>query len=166
MIPVLFDYVRPGSVDEAIGVLVEHGDEAKLLAGGHSLLPLMKLRLATPSVLVDIGRLSELSYVRDMGDHVAIGAFTRHHDVHNDAVAVRDAPLLATVAGQFSHCIRLGERAQVLVDTGHHAPGTNIEFIVAVLLRAGKLGVASTVASMLMTISWSALRIRSSSSGS
>jgi len=64
VIPVLFDYVRPGSVDEAIGVLVEHGDEAKLLAGGHSLLPLMKLRLATPSVLVDIGRLSELSYVR------------------------------------------------------------------------------------------------------
>ena len=100
MIPVLFDYVRPGSVDEAIGVLVEHGDEAKLLAGGHSLLPLMKLRLATPSVLVDIGRLSELSYVRDMGDHVAIGALTRHHDVHNDAVAVRDAPLLATVAGR------------------------------------------------------------------
>ena len=63
MIPVAFEYVRAGSLDEAIGTLSEHGDEAKVLAGGHSLLPLMKLRLATPSVLVDIGRLRELSYV-------------------------------------------------------------------------------------------------------
>lgn len=100
MIPAIFDYVRVGSLEEAIGALAEHGDEAKLLAGGHSLLPLMKLRLATPSVLVDIGRLSELSYVRDQGDHVAIGALTRHHDVHHDAVAVKLAPLLATVAGR------------------------------------------------------------------
>ena len=73
MIPAAFDYVRAGSVDEAIALLAEHGDDAKLLAGGHSLLPLMKLRLATPTVLVDVGRLDELSYVRDAGDHVAIG---------------------------------------------------------------------------------------------
>jgi carbon-monoxide dehydrogenase medium subunit len=100
VIPVAFDYVRAGSIDEAIAVLSEHGDEAKLLAGGHSLLPLMKLRLATPSVLVDIGRLHELSYVRDQGDHVAVGALTRHYDVHNDAVAMIEVPLLATVAGR------------------------------------------------------------------
>jgi carbon-monoxide dehydrogenase medium subunit len=100
MIPAAFDYVRVGSLEEAIGALTEHGDEAKLLAGGHSLLPLMKLRLATPSVLVDIGRLSELSYVRDEGTHVAIGALTRHHDVQHDATALRDAPLLAAVAGR------------------------------------------------------------------
>ena len=100
MIPVAFEYVRAGSLDEAIGTLSEHGDEAKVLAGGHSLLPLMKLRLAMPSVLVDIGRLRELSYVRDEGDHLALGALTRHHDVHNDAVARSEAPLLAAVAGR------------------------------------------------------------------
>ena len=64
MIPAPFDYQRAASVDEAIALLAEHGDEAKLLAGGHSLLPLMKLRLAQPAVLVDIGRIGDLSYVR------------------------------------------------------------------------------------------------------
>ena len=79
VIPAAFDYVRAGSADEAISLLGEHGDEAKFLAGGHSLLPLMKLRLAQPAVLVDIGRLRDLSYIRDDGDHIAIGALTRHH---------------------------------------------------------------------------------------
>ncbi len=78
MIPVAFDYVRAGSAEEALAALAEHGDEAKLMAGGHSLLPMMKLRLAYPSVIVDIGRLSDLSYVNDGGDHIAIGALTRH----------------------------------------------------------------------------------------
>ena len=100
MIPAPFEYREAGSVDEAVSLLREHGDEAKLLAGGHSLLPLMKLRLATPAVLVDIGRLSELSYVRDAGEHVAIGAMTRHHDLQHDATAVRHAPLLAAVAAR------------------------------------------------------------------
>ncbi len=83
MIPVAFDYKRAASADEAIALLGEHGDDAKLLAGGHSLLPLMKLRLATPGVLVDVGRLRELSYVRDAGDSLAIGALTRHRDVES-----------------------------------------------------------------------------------
>jgi aerobic carbon-monoxide dehydrogenase medium subunit len=100
VIPVAFDYVRAGSLAEAIDALAEHGDDAKLLAGGHSLLPLMKLRLATPGVLVDIGGLGDLSYVRDADSHVAIGALTRHHDIAHDAIARRDAPLLATVAGK------------------------------------------------------------------
>ena len=81
VIPAAFDYVRAGSAEEAISLIGEHGDEAKFLAGGHSLLPLMKLRLAQPSVLVDIGRLQDLSYIRDAGDHIAIGALTRHMDV-------------------------------------------------------------------------------------
>ena len=68
MIPAPFDYARPDSVDEALDLLAEHGDDAKLLAGGHSLLPMMKLRLAAPEVLVDIGRLAELSYIRVEGD--------------------------------------------------------------------------------------------------
>ena len=99
MIPAAFDYVRVGSVNEALTHLEEHGDEAKLLAGGHSLLPLMKLRLATPSVLVDVGRITELSYIRDEGDHVAIGALTRHHDIEHSALVAEEVPILAHVAG-------------------------------------------------------------------
>jgi carbon-monoxide dehydrogenase medium subunit len=98
VIPAAFDYVRAGSAEEAVRLIGEHGDEAKFLAGGHSLLPLMKLRLAQPSVLVDIGRVSELSYIRDAGDHVAIGALTRHLDVENSSVLAEHAPLLAHAA--------------------------------------------------------------------
>ncbi|HMJ76048.1 MAG TPA: FAD binding domain-containing protein, partial [Iamia sp.] len=98
MIPAPFDYVRAGSADEALAALAEHGDEAKLLAGGHSLLPLMKLRLASPSVLVDVGRLTELSYVRDAGDHVAVGALTRYRDLEVSPVLAEHCAILATVA--------------------------------------------------------------------
>jgi aerobic carbon-monoxide dehydrogenase medium subunit len=99
VIPAAFDYVRAGSAEEAISLIGQHGDEAKFLAGGHSLLPLMKLRLAQPSVLVDIGRVSDLSYVRDAGDHVAIGALTRHMDVEKSPLLHEHAPLLAHAAG-------------------------------------------------------------------
>jgi aerobic carbon-monoxide dehydrogenase medium subunit len=100
VIPAPFDYKRASSVDEAVGLLGEHGDDAKLLAGGHSLLPLMKLRLAQPAVLVDIGRIGDLSYVNDGSGTVRIGAMTRHHDVANSAVLREQVPLLAEVAGQ------------------------------------------------------------------
>jgi carbon-monoxide dehydrogenase medium subunit len=98
VIPAAFDYVRADSRDAAIAALVEHGDEAKLLAGGHSLLPLMKLRLAAPSVLIDIGRLQDLSYIRDAGDHIAIGALTRHMDVETSDLLKAEVPLLAHAA--------------------------------------------------------------------
>ncbi|HZX54452.1 MAG TPA: xanthine dehydrogenase family protein subunit M [Ilumatobacteraceae bacterium] len=98
MIPAAFDYVRAGSADEAISLIGQHGDDAKFLAGGHSLLPLMKLRLAQPSVLVDIGRLTDLSYIRDAGDHIAIGALTRHMDIENSSVLAEHVPLLAHAA--------------------------------------------------------------------
>lgn len=98
MIPAPFDYVRAGSAEEAIGLVGEYGDEAKFLAGGHSLLPLMKLRLASPAVLIDIARIGDLSYVRDAGDHLAIGALTRHHDVEHSPLVHQHAPLLAHAA--------------------------------------------------------------------
>lgn len=98
MIPAAFDYVRAGSTEEAISLIGEHGDEAKFLAGGHSLLPLMKLRLAQPTVLVDIGRLTDLSYIRDAGDHIAIGALTRHRDVETSELLGQYAPLLKHAA--------------------------------------------------------------------
>jgi carbon-monoxide dehydrogenase medium subunit len=100
VIPAAFDYVRAGSAEEAISLISEHGDDAKFLAGGHSLLPLMRLRLAQPSVLVDIGRLSDLSYVRDAGDHIAIGALTRHRDLETSELLAAQVPLLAHAAGQ------------------------------------------------------------------
>ena len=99
MIPAAFDYVRAGTAAEAISLIGQHGDDAKFLAGGHSLLPLMKLRLASPSVLVDIGRIADLSYIRDAGDHIAIGALTRHMDVETSGVLKEHAPLLAFAAG-------------------------------------------------------------------
>jgi aerobic carbon-monoxide dehydrogenase medium subunit len=100
MIPGPFEYVRAGSVDEAIAALSEHGDDAKLIAGGHSLLPLMKLRLAMPAVLVDIAAIRDLSYVRVEGDEVAIGAGTRHYELERSDVARAEVPLLPHVAAR------------------------------------------------------------------
>jgi carbon-monoxide dehydrogenase medium subunit len=99
VIPAAFDYVRASSAEEAVSLIGQHGDEAKVLAGGHSLIPLMKLRLATPAVLVDVGRLRELSYIRATGDSVAIGALTRHHDLETSELLKSQVPILAHVAG-------------------------------------------------------------------
>ena len=99
MIPAAFDYVRAESVDDAIAKL-GGTDDAKLLAGGHSLLPAMKLRVARPAILVDIGRLRDLSYVRVDGDHIAIGALTRHHDVAHSDVLRDGCPIVASTAEQ------------------------------------------------------------------
>lgn len=100
MIPAAFDYVRAESADHAIELVSEHGDDAKLLAGGMSLLPLMKLRLAAPSVLVDLGRVAGFSYVRDGGDHLAIGALTRHRDLETSELLARECGVLRAVAAQ------------------------------------------------------------------
>ncbi len=99
MIPAPFEYRRADSVDDAIAALGTDPD-AKLLAGGHSLLPLMRLRLARPSLLVDISRISDLKYVREDGDHIAIGALTRHHDVANSGVLQQLCPIVSTAAGE------------------------------------------------------------------
>lgn len=97
MIPAPFDYVRAGSVGEAVAALAEHGEDAKVLAGGHSLLPLMRLRLAFPAVLVDIGRLDDLTGVTDDGDTLVIGAATTHHDLVTDPLIQEHCGLLAEV---------------------------------------------------------------------
>jgi carbon-monoxide dehydrogenase medium subunit len=100
MIPAAFDYVRAGSADEAVSLLGEHGDDAKLLAGGMSLLPLMKLRLAVPSVLIDVGRVDDLRYIRDGGDHIAIGALTRHRALETSDLLAAECGVLRTVAAE------------------------------------------------------------------
>ncbi len=99
MIPASFDYVRADSAEAALAALAEHGDEAKLLAGGHSLIPLMRYRLATPAVVVDVGHLNgELRGIRVEGDTVRIGALTRHSELEHSAELAEACPLLAHVA--------------------------------------------------------------------
>jgi carbon-monoxide dehydrogenase medium subunit len=100
VIPPTFDYVAASSAAHALELLGEHGDDAKLLAGGHSLLPMMKLRLANPAVLIDIGRVAELSGIAADGDELVIGATTRHAELAESALVRKDAPLLAHAAAQ------------------------------------------------------------------
>ncbi|MFF4802992.1 FAD binding domain-containing protein [Streptomyces sp. NPDC001351] len=96
MIPPAFDYARPANVDEAVRTLADAGEEAKVLAGGQSLLPLLRLRLAFPELVVDVGRIPELRGVREDGDTLVIGAMTTHHDVIHDPLVRRHAGLLAS----------------------------------------------------------------------
>ncbi|GHD88413.1 FAD binding domain-containing protein [Streptomyces naganishii] len=95
MIPPAFDYVRPAGVEEAVRALADAGEDAKVLAGGQSLLPLLRLRLAFPELVVDVGRIPELRGVREDGDTLVIGALTTHHDVVHDPLVRRHAGLLA-----------------------------------------------------------------------
>jgi len=99
VIPVAFDYEVADSVDHAIQLLGQHGEDSKLIAGGHSLIPIMRLRLAAPSVLIDLDRLEDLRYVRDEGDHLAIGALTRHRDVHNNELVQEHCGIVGYTAG-------------------------------------------------------------------
>ena len=100
MIPESFDYQRASSVSEAISLLQKNGEDAKILAGGHSLVPTMKLRLATPGTLIDIGGISELKYINDKGDYLAIGARATHWDIESSDLVAQKAPALSQAAGQ------------------------------------------------------------------
>jgi carbon-monoxide dehydrogenase medium subunit len=100
VIPAPFDYLAAGSAAEAVSLLAEHGDDAKLLAGGHSLLPMMKLRLATPAVLIDIGRADGLSGIGRADGELVIGATTRHAELAASPLVRQGAPLLAHAAAQ------------------------------------------------------------------
>src|ERR687894_2466079 len=99
MYPMPFDYEVADSVDHAIELLGEHGDESKLIAGGHSLIPLMRLRLAAPTVLIALDRVDDLGYVSDEGDPLAIGALPRHRDVLNDPLVQEHCGILSFTAG-------------------------------------------------------------------
>jgi len=111
MIPAKFDYLRPGSLDEAVHVLGNAGEDAKVIAGGQSLMPLLRLRLAYPSLLVDVGGLDELRGVRDEGDSLLIGARTTHYQLVHD-------PLIA------EHCGLLAEAAATVADPAVRHRGT------------------------------------------
>jgi carbon-monoxide dehydrogenase medium subunit len=98
MIPANFDYIAAKSLDEALSLLAKHKDDAKILAGGHSLLPAMKLRLMQPKVLIDLGRIRDLSYIKEEGGQIRIGAMTTHFQVEISDLLRRSCPLLPETA--------------------------------------------------------------------
>jgi aerobic carbon-monoxide dehydrogenase medium subunit len=133
MIPAKFEYVRPSSVDEAVGALASGGEDAKVIAGGQSLLPLLRLRLAYPDLLVDIAGLDELRGVTDGGDHLLIGARTTHYQVVHDPLIGQHCGLLAeaaatvadpavrhrgTLGGSIAHADPAGDLPAVIVALG------------------------------------------------
>src|SRR5207247_11226467 len=103
MKPAPFQYVRASSIDDALAGLAGHGDDAKVLAGGQSLIALMNLRLVKPAVLVDINRLSDIAYIREENGTVAIGALTRQSAVESSGVLARQSPLLAEASRCVAH---------------------------------------------------------------
>lgn len=100
MIPASFEYFAPVTISEAIALIEQYQDEAKVLSGGHSLIPLMKLRLAQPKYVIDIGRIPELNSISETGDALIIGALARHADVYRSELVQKKCPLLAETAGQ------------------------------------------------------------------
>jgi carbon-monoxide dehydrogenase medium subunit len=139
VIPAQFDYVKPSSVDEAIRALQEAGDDAKILAGGQSLLPVLRLRLAAPTLLVDLGGIAELRGIREEGDRVVVGAMTSYYDIIRDESVQRHVALLAqateTVAdSQVRHRGTLGgslAHADPAGDLGAVALALDAELVIA-----------------------------------
>lgn len=141
MKPSAFDYSRPESLDEALGLLAEHGPDAKVLAGGQSLLPLLSMRLVAPSRLVDVNRLAELAYIRSGPDAVRVGALARHAAVLRDA-GVRDRqPLLAEAVAVIAHP-SIRNRGTSVGSLVHADPSAELPAVLCVL--DGSVTLAST----------------------
>ena len=131
MIPAAFDYEVAESVDHAIGLLGERED-AKLLAGGHSLVPAMKLRIARPASLIDIGRLDDLSYVTEEGDTIAIGALTRHKDVAGASLLQEHCPIVSFTAGQIGDP-QVRHRGTIGGSLAHGDPASDLPSVILAL---------------------------------
>ena len=130
MIPAAFEYQRAGSVDEAVALLGR--EDAKLLAGGHSLIPLLRLRFARPSLLVDVGRIAELRYIREDGDRIAIGALTRHADLVRDPVLAEHCTLIAEAAAGIGDP-QVRHRGTIGGSVAHGDPASDLATIVLTL---------------------------------
>lgn len=131
MIPAPFGYEVAESVEHALELLGEHED-AKVLAGGHSLLPAMRLRLARPSFLVDVGRLADLSYVREDGDMIAIGALTRHKDVAGSTLLREQCPIVSHTAGQVGDP-QVRHRGTIGGSIAHGDPASDLPAVILAL---------------------------------
>jgi aerobic carbon-monoxide dehydrogenase medium subunit len=142
VIPASFDYVVADHPEHAIELLGKRED-AKLLAGGHSLLPAMKLRLARPTLVVDIGRIGDLSYVREDGDHIAVGALTRHKDVAGAALLRQHCPIVSFTAGQVGDP-QVRHRGTIGGSIAHGDPASDLPSVIlaldAELVARGKGG--------------------------
>lgn len=121
MIPASFDYHRPGTLKEAVALLAEHGDDAKVLSGGHSLIPAMKFRLAQPAVVVDIGGIEKLRYIKAVGSKIAIGAMATHRDIESSKLIAKECPLLAQVAPQIGD-VQVRNRGTLAGSLAHADP--------------------------------------------
>ena len=132
MIPASFEYETAESTAHALSLLAEHGDDAKLLAGGHSLLPMMKLRLAMPAVLIDIARLAELSGIRVDGDEVVIGGTTRHAELASSELLKTEVPILAYAAAQVGDP-QIRHRGTIGGSLAHSDPSADLPMTLAAL---------------------------------
>lgn len=132
MIPAAFSYAAPTSIEDAIALLQEHGDDAKLLAGGHSLLPLMKLRLALPSFVIDLSRVPALSYVREDGNHVAIGAMTTYDALQSSPVVKSRVPILSTAAAMVGD-VQVRNRGTIGGSLAHADPASDLPAVITAL---------------------------------
>jgi carbon-monoxide dehydrogenase medium subunit len=139
MYPASFEYLAPGSLQEAISLLSQYGDDAKLLAGGHSLVPAMKLRLQEPKYLIDIGRLPNMSGIRAEDDRLIIGALTLHADVAASDVVRRHAPGLAEAAGRIGDA-QVRNRGTIGGSVAHADPNADYP----VMLLALRASIAAT----------------------
>ena len=139
MIPAQFDYVAPSTLEEALAALGEHGDDAKIIAGGQSLLPVLRMRLNAPELVIDLGRIDSLRGVRDDGDALVIGAMTTHSDVVTDSLVREHALLLSKAAAevadnQIRHRGTFGgsvAHADPAGDMGSAALAMDAEFVIA-----------------------------------
>jgi aerobic carbon-monoxide dehydrogenase medium subunit len=124
MIPAQFDYVAAKSLDEALSLLGKHKDAAKLLAGGHSLIPAMKLRLAQPQVLIDISRIKELAYIREAGGQIQIGSMTTHYQIESSDLLRRVCPLLPEAASHLGD-VQVRNRGTIGGSLAHADPAAD-----------------------------------------
>ena len=157
MIPVSFDYKRANSVSDAISLLQQHGGNAKILAGGHSLVPTMKLRLATPETLIDIGGILELKYIEDKGDHLAIGSGTTHWMVESSSLVQKKAPGLSQAAAQIGD-VQVRNRGTIGGVLAHSDPQADYPGVVlaldATIVAQGSGGERTIAASDYFTGLW------------
>jgi aerobic carbon-monoxide dehydrogenase medium subunit len=124
MIPSAFEYMRPTSLAEAVRLLANHADDAKILAGGHSLVPMMKLRLAAPKILIDIGRLSELSGIREENGTIILGACTTHYAAETSALLKQRCPLLSETAAAIGD-VQVRNRGTIGGSVAHADPAAD-----------------------------------------
>src|SRR5579862_5585259 len=132
MYPASFEYLVPESVEDAVGLLSQYGDDAKLLAGGHSLIPSMKLRLLEPKYLIDVGRLPGLREVRQEGRELVIGALTLHVDVASSELVQREAPGLAEAAAVIGD-VQVRNRGTIGGSVAHADPNADLPVILTAL---------------------------------